>query len=68
MNCLLTSLTTSCAVRPTAEQAQALKTNISMEPNKPPIKTSGTAISTCNSIVGSTFEETVKSKKTQYPS
>jgi len=47
MNCLLTSLTTSCAVRPTAAQAQALNRNISMAPNNPPMKTSGIAISTC---------------------
>jgi hypothetical protein len=51
VNCLLTSLTTSCAVLPTAEQAHALNRNISIEPNKPPTKISGTAMSTCNNCV-----------------
>lgn len=46
MNCLLTSVTTSCAVRPTAEHAHALNKKMSIEPNNPPINTSGIAIST----------------------
>ena len=50
INCLLTSLTTSWAVRPTAEHAHALNRKISIEPNNPPTKTSGMAISTCKVI------------------
>ena len=50
INCLLTSLTTSLAIRPTVAQAQALNRKISMEPNNLPTKTSGMAISTWKPI------------------
>lgn len=43
------SLTTACAERPTAMQAQAENRNTSAAPSRPPTNTSGCAMSTCAS-------------------
>ena len=70
-NCLRTSLTTSCAVAPTARQVQDEKRNTRVAPSNPPMNTSGTAISTClngievNAETSSRYAE--KSKKEAKP-
>ena len=45
LNYLLTSLITSSAAIPTAAIAHELNTNTVIDPSKPPMKISGTAIS-----------------------
>mmetsp|Transcript_1537 Transcript_1537/g.6079 ORF Transcript_1537/g.6079 Transcript_1537/m.6079 type:complete len:212 (-) Transcript_1537:518-1153(-) len=53
-----TSLTTSCALRPTAMHAMLENRNTSMAPRSPPTKTSGTAMST---LVNGTPEKALHS-------